>query len=583
MRRSTLIMLVVLAGCEVELRGPLTVRAAHQGIQGGVVESGNSPVVTVLISDGICTGSLIAPNLVLTAQHCVADLLVEDCQTGGFGPVYAPSQFRITPSATAAQNPYDTGGWPAVDNQTWFGVSQIWTPGNNFCGYDFALLRLTSNITSVCPLNPRVDAPVTLNEAYTAVGSGATSAGGPGAGTRRRVSGLNVLCPGNCGPGYDQARDWEGGTTAQRGVCEGDSGGPALDSMNRVIGAVSRGPANACNEATYISVFGHAAWIKGLAASSATAGGYAPAAWVNGGSSSLSACSGGGTGGGGGTTGGGGGSATGGGGGGGAPIGGGGGSGGCNTTGIASGCNANAAFSCDAAAQCYTTYAGCVNSGECGGAPVGGGGGAPVGGGGGGGSGLTCNTTGIANGCSSSEAFSCDAALQCYATYAGCVNSGECGVPVGGGSGGGVPVGGGSGGGVPVGGGSGGGAPVGGGSGGGAPVGGGSGGGAPVGGSGGGAPVGGSGGGAPVGGCGGGAPVGGSGGSGGNGGGAPVGGGTGGAASGGAGGEGTPPGWNPFQPLPERSKAATGCTSTGDDASLISLGLALLGLRRRRH
>lgn len=132
----------------------------------------------------------------------------------------------------------------------------------------------------------------------------------------------------------------------------------------------------------------------------------------------------------------------------------------CNTTGTATGCMATAPFSCDAATSCFATYANCTSSPQCGGAGTGGGGGGVTGGGGGatggggGGTGLTCNTTGIANGCNASGPFSCDLATSCFATYAECLASPQCG-GTGTGGGGGTPVGGGTGGGTPVGGGGG--------------------------------------------------------------------------------------------------------------------------------
>src|SRR6185437_12340608 len=63
---------------------------------------------------------------------------------------------------------------------------------------------------------------------------------------------------------------------------EGDSGGPAIDSAGRVIGSVSRGPSNACNQTVYESYYGEGAWIKQMAQAAATAGGYTPAGWVTG-------------------------------------------------------------------------------------------------------------------------------------------------------------------------------------------------------------------------------------------------------------------------------------------------------------
>src|SRR5262249_41408998 len=140
----------------------------------------------------------------------------------------------------------------------------------------------TTNVSSICPLVPRIDSAVSSNEAYTAVGFGITSPSSQSAGKRYTVSGLNVTCAGNCASNMSATLEWEGGTTAQRGTCEGDSGGPALDSQDRVIGTVSRGPQTNCNDTVYESVFGQASWIKSKAQQAATDGQYTAAAWVTG-------------------------------------------------------------------------------------------------------------------------------------------------------------------------------------------------------------------------------------------------------------------------------------------------------------
>lgn len=144
---------------------------------------------------------------------------------------------------------FGTGQLPAVDNSTWFTgslVSLPTSPSNNICGGDMALIRLSTNINTICPLIPRVDSAVVLNEAYTAVGFGVTSPTTQSAGTRYSLAG-SVDCASNCGPGTNATLEWNGLNTIGA-VCEGDSGGPALDSRRRVIGTVSRG-SGVCGDA----------------------------------------------------------------------------------------------------------------------------------------------------------------------------------------------------------------------------------------------------------------------------------------------------------------------------------------------
>ncbi|MEW5742910.1 MAG: trypsin-like serine protease, partial [Myxococcota bacterium] len=330
----------VLVSCEAGDAGPgearhtpgeLTIRpAAHrEAIQGGTVDTGDPAVVAILIDDGvgigICTGSLIGPNLVMTAHHCVSSIQTQNllCNPNTFGPHYPPAAFRVTSSYNAAAQHYNSGTWPSVNGSTWYGVSAVWSPSNDVCGGDIAMLKLSAPMTGVCPLVPRVDAAVTVNETYRAVGFGITSPRGQSAGTRYSVGGMTVLCASNCASDMHPTLEWEGGAATAKGTCEGDSGGPALDGQGRVLGAVSRGPASSCNDTVYESVFGLASWIRARAQQAATEGGYTAAAWVTGAPTSDPAsgyCTGGtgggaGGGGGGGTGGGTGGGATGGGGG----------------------------------------------------------------------------------------------------------------------------------------------------------------------------------------------------------------------------------------------------------------------------
>jgi MYXO-CTERM domain-containing protein len=117
-------------------------------------------------------------------------------------------------------------------------------------------------------------------ETYTAVGFGVTGDGLTDSGTRRRLAGLVVDCVGaSCSSvahgQIDVTREWVG----DRGTCEGDSGGPALDDENRVAGVTSRGGLG-CTTPIYSDVYAWSAWIKQTAVEAAELGNYGVPSWA---------------------------------------------------------------------------------------------------------------------------------------------------------------------------------------------------------------------------------------------------------------------------------------------------------------
>ena len=252
---------------------------AASAIAGGYTDTVDVAVVGMMdrTEGGMCSGSLIAPNLVLTARHCVAPILNDvnggvDCARTTFGANNPASSFSFTTQ-------YRFGGGDKT-----YRAREVITPVDpSVCGNDVALVILSTSVPEATakPLIPRVDESVVSSEGYSAIGYGATQddANGTGAGTRRRRDDLAVHCvAGGCGASERAARtEWVGDT----GICSGDSGGPAVDADGRVIGVVSRG-APACLGPIYGHVFAWGDLIKTAALRAASLGGYAAPGWASG-------------------------------------------------------------------------------------------------------------------------------------------------------------------------------------------------------------------------------------------------------------------------------------------------------------
>jgi hypothetical protein len=198
----------------------------------GIPDRGDDPAVVAIDAGGDtpCTGVLVAPDVVLTARHCVWE---------SDGPVVCPA---AGPQALRAVAPGTlrifTGDDMAVALERAHGVEVAAPPGDLFCGADIALVRIDVPIVDIGPVVVRGTATATGGHVRT-VGFGRLVAG-----TAIKIVREHVRVEGASREELEVAE----------AACEGDSGGVALDETTGELVAVGsrRGPT--CDDASAYEV-----------------------------------------------------------------------------------------------------------------------------------------------------------------------------------------------------------------------------------------------------------------------------------------------------------------------------------------
>lgn len=220
---------------------------AEDTIVGGSVDTDGGAVVALRIGTGsraeLCSATLIAPNVLLTARHCVSKTVQKTviCNSKGesengphFGDDHPVEDIHVY-----------TGTKPNFDGPVAAGVREIVRPeGSVVCDKDIALVVLDKEITDITPMPVRMTRTASVKETIRSVGYGKTDNGSTG--QRLRKTGVTVRA---IGPGLSSSETALGKNEFEVGIsiCHGDSGGPAISqSTGAIIGVVSRG--GDCNE-----------------------------------------------------------------------------------------------------------------------------------------------------------------------------------------------------------------------------------------------------------------------------------------------------------------------------------------------
>ncbi|MBL8610407.1 MAG: trypsin-like serine protease [Myxococcales bacterium] len=247
---ATAVALVVAAGgCSSSNKLPKfeNTRIAASAIQGGDLDGTAHPFAVGVCAGnspgncfGTCSGTLVLPNMVLTARHCVENVADNiECGVTKFqGLRGGPGNYFVT-----------TNSKMNGTTQGYHSVSQIVrTPGNDVCGNDLAILILSNNVSSseAVPAIPSIrydlhDKRISHLSGFTAIGYGITSPSGNDSGTRRIKQNIDMLCldgttqysckdvPANR---LVPAKEFIGGD----GTCSGDSGSGSFNQGSFAVG-----------------------------------------------------------------------------------------------------------------------------------------------------------------------------------------------------------------------------------------------------------------------------------------------------------------------------------------------------------
>ncbi len=275
---------------------------ATSAIENGTVDTTHTFAVGIVQTGSqvsFCSGALLAPNLVATARHCVAEPASAqiDCAISVFGATRSPSNFHVTTQTQITQS------------GDFVGVSKIIVPtGSNqtkLCGNDIALLILDRSVQLAQYVVPAIDPPMT-DAAYsthvTAIGYGInspTDTNGATAGVRRMKQNVGLVCiPNDTGfrpncfndPTTSKVLSPNEFVSGDASTCEGDSGSGAYDqgSFDQgkwvSFGVLSRGavsPDNmTCIEPIYTRFDAWGQLLIDAANQAAKMGGYSVASWA---------------------------------------------------------------------------------------------------------------------------------------------------------------------------------------------------------------------------------------------------------------------------------------------------------------